>query len=115
MSELVLLGLKGLAGGAFVVLFSLLAKSVQPRMFSGLFAAAPSVAAASLLTVAMLQDQPAVAARSAAGMVAGAVGMSAYCGAALYTMPRLGAWPGTLLPWLAWAVVSFGVYFVFLS
>lgn len=109
-----LLGLKGLAGGLAVVTFSLVTKSLKPKLFSGLFAAAPSVAIASLLMVATVQHEPGAAARSATGMVAGAVGMGAYCGAALYTMPRLGPWPGTLVPWAAWGVASAAVYWLFL-
>ena len=114
MNEFVTLGLKGLAGGLAVVLFALIAKALKPKLFSGLFSAAPSVAIASLAMVAAVQNQPGDAAKSATGMVAGAVGMAAYCGVALYTMPRLGPWPGTLVPWAAWAVVSAAVYGLFL-
>jgi len=114
VNELLTLGIKGLAGGLAVVILSLVAKSLKPKMFSGLFAAAPSVAIASLLMVATVQNDPGAAAKSATGMVAGAVGMGAYCGVALYTMPRLGPWPGTLVPWAAWAVVSGAVYWLLL-
>jgi hypothetical protein len=43
------IGLKAIAGGVLVVLFALLGEGLRPKWFAGLFAAAHSVALASLL------------------------------------------------------------------
>src|SRR5579859_5770747 len=42
------LALKALCGGALVLLFALFAQTLSPKRFAGVFAAAPTVAAASL-------------------------------------------------------------------
>ena len=48
MGDIGVLALRGLAGGALVVVFALIGEVVTPKAFSGLFSAAPSVAFASL-------------------------------------------------------------------
>jgi hypothetical protein len=49
VNSVVLLVVKGLAGGGLVVAFALVGAVVKPKRFAGLFSAAPSVAIASLL------------------------------------------------------------------
>ena len=106
--DLWLLGLKALLAGTFVVLFSLLAEMLQPKMFAGLFAGAPAVAAVSLALTAAAK--PAVAPVAAAGMIAGSVGMIACCAVAALAVSRTNAWIGSALSWASWAVVALGVY-----
>lgn len=109
MTQVVVLFLKMLVGGAFVVVFSLVAEVLRPKSFSGLFAAAPSVAAGSLLITAV-QATPAKAGLASSGMVAGSVGMVAACLAAMLTVPRLGSIWGSVAAWVAWGVVSAAAY-----
>ncbi len=49
MNDIVLLVVRVLAGGTLVVAFAMISDAVKPKMFSGLFSGAPSVATASLL------------------------------------------------------------------
>lgn len=109
MGDLGLLALRGLAGGSLVVVFALIGEAVNPKTFSGLFSAAPSVALASLaLTVAT--EGPSKARQAGIGMVVGAVGMVVCCVLAAIVIPRLHAFWGSLLAWIGWAVVSLGLY-----
>ena len=113
MKEIVLLGVRVLAGGALVVAFSLVSDMLKPKTFAGLFSAAPSVATASLL-VSGLADGAAKDVRYAAGMVAGAIGLVAYGAAAALLVKHLGAAAGSVLAWIAWAMVALGLYWLFL-
>ena len=74
-----------------------------------LVSAAPSVALASLL-VTVLTGGPMKAAVSSRGMIAGAVGMIAYCIAATALVKRCGALGGSILAWVAWVVPAVVVY-----
>jgi uncharacterized membrane protein (GlpM family) len=113
MKDVLLIGIKAAAGGGFVVLFALLSDSLQPKMFAGLFSAAPSIAMASLLITALASGH-AKAAISAQGMVAGAVGMIAYCIAATFLVERFGAVVGSALAWIAWFACAGALYWLFL-
>ncbi|HEX9096150.1 MAG TPA: DUF3147 family protein [Candidatus Dormibacteraeota bacterium] len=110
MSILIVLA-KSLLGGLAVVGFSLLGHAGHPKRFAGLFAAAPSVAVASLaLTVAL--KGPAATVPYAQGMLIGSAGMVAYCLVSLYLIERLHALLGSILAWLAWLAVAGGLYLV---
>lgn len=109
MKTLLELGLRGVAGGLFVVVFALIAEVFKPKMFSGLFSAAPSVALASLLLTGLSMGS-AKASLAATGMIAGALAMVACTAVAAYSVWRLGALRGTALGWLAWLVVALGIY-----
>jgi uncharacterized membrane protein (GlpM family) len=102
------IGLRMLAGGTLVVLFALVGDVLKPKMFAGLFGAAPSVAAASLL-VGALADGTARTSTAGLGMAAGSVGMIAYCVAAIFLVRRLGALVGSVAAWGAWLVVAAAV------
>jgi hypothetical protein len=106
--DLWILGLKTVLAGTSVVLFSLLAEMLRPKMFAGLFAGAPVVAAVSLAITA--GTKPAAAAPAAHGMIAGAVGMIACCALAAIAVSRTNTWIGSALSWASWAVVAFGCY-----
>lgn len=108
MTLLIVLG-KALIGGLAVVGFSLLGQAGHPKRFAGLFAAAPSVAVASLaLTVAF--KGPSATVPYAQGMLIGSAGMLAYCLVSLYLIQRLHALLGSVLAWLAWLLVAGGLY-----
>ena|ERR1700682_3826095 len=101
--------LRALVGGLAVVGFSVLGTAGHPKRFAGLFAAAPSVAVASLaLTVAL--KGPAATVPYAQGMLIGSAGMLAYCLVSLYLIERLHALLGSVLAWLAWLTVAGGLY-----
>jgi hypothetical protein len=111
--QLIAVALKVVAGGALVTGFSALGDLIKPKAFAGLFAAAPSVALASLM-VTVLTTGPAKAAVSSRGMIAGAVGMVAYCTAASVLVKRFGAGVGSVLAWVFWVVPALLVFWFFL-
>jgi hypothetical protein len=111
--QLLAIGFKTLIGGTLVVAFSALGDSLKPKAFAGLFAAAPSVAVASL-AVTVLTSGPSRAAVSSRGMIAGAAGMVAYCIAASALVKRFGAGAGSALAYVFWLVPSVLVYWLFL-
>ena len=96
---------KGVAGGLLVVLFALVAETLAPKRFAGVFAAAPSVALASLAVTVLMKDA-AHARSSCAGMVAGAIGFVVYGLIAPPLMRRWGSIAGAgaaLVGWFAGA------------
>ncbi len=58
MKELPLLVLRAIAGGTFVVLFSLVSAALTPKAFAGMFGAAPAVVANVLITSLGLRRVP---------------------------------------------------------
>src|ERR1700674_821955 len=111
--RVIAVGLKALVGGTLVVAFSALSDTLKPKAFAGLFAAVPSVALASVV-VTVLTSGPAQAAVASRGMIAGAVGMIAYCIAASALVKRFGAGTGSMLAYVFWIVPSVLVYWFFL-
>jgi len=109
MHEIGILALRGLAGGLLVVVFALIAEVVDPKAFAGLFAAAPSVAVASL-AITVITESASKARHSSIGMVVGGIGMAACCVAAVGAIPRLKALWGSVVAVLAWGVVALGLY-----
>lgn len=103
------LALRGLAGGLLVVVFALVAEVVDPKAFAGLFAAAPSVAIASL-AITVISDGASEARQSSIGMVVGGIGMAACCVAAVGAIPRLKALWGSVVAIAGWGVVALGLY-----
>lgn len=107
--SIVLIGLKALVGGLAVVAFSLAGEAGHPKRFAGLFAAAPSVAVASLvITVAAKGGGDAVL--YARGMLIGSAAMIAYSLVSLHLIERLHALAGSILSWAAWLAVAAGLY-----
>src|SRR5690349_4262591 len=101
MSELSILVAKVLLAAFMVALLSHLSSAFKPKLFSGLFAGAPVVAAVSLAIMAA--TKPHAVAVSGWGMVAGALGMVACCIAAALLVPRLGAIGASAAGWAAWS------------
>jgi len=113
VKDIVLLAIRVLTGGALVVAFAMLSDALKPKMFSGLFGAAPSVATASLL-VSGLADGAAKDVKYATGMLAGAVGLAVYSAAAAFAVKHLGGVAGSVVAWVAWLVPAAAVYLVWL-
>lgn len=111
MSDILLLAVRVFAGGTLVVAFAMVSDMLKPKLFAGLFSAAPSVATASLL-VSGLATGAAKDEQYAAGMIAGACGLVFYSLAAALLVEHLGAAAGSVLAWLAWLVPA-GVLFWF--
>ena len=101
---------RAVVGGLAVLAFSALGEAGHPKRFAGLFAAAPSVALASLLIIVLSKGAPATV-PFARGMLIGSAGMVAYCLVSLYLIERLHALLGSLISWLAWFAVAGGIYF----
>ncbi|HEX7265520.1 MAG TPA: DUF3147 family protein [Candidatus Dormibacteraeota bacterium] len=114
MKDVLIVIVKAVAGGAFVALFALLSDALKPKTFSGLFSAAPSIAMASLLVTALATGHLKAAA-AAIGMIAGAIGMVAYCIAASYAVERFGAVAGSALAWVAWLACAGIAYLLILA
>ena len=114
MGQLGLLAVRGLVGGAFVVAFSMLGELLRPKSFAGLFAAAPSVALASLLVTYLAKGEPKVW-TSALGMVAGACAMVAACVVGIDAVKRFRALRGSVAAVAVWCAVAAGLYVVALQ
>ncbi|MFF3919891.1 DUF3147 family protein [Streptomyces sp. NPDC001852] len=114
MKSLLEISLKALAGGLFVVVFALVAETVEPKRLAGVFAAAPSVALAGLiLTVVFKGDHEALDATR--GMLAGALAFTVYCLVDVPALGRLGAKRGSVVALVMWGVVAAAVAFAVAS
>jgi Protein of unknown function (DUF3147) len=100
---------RALAGGVLVVAFSLLGEALRPKSFAGIFAAAPSVALASLIITAVA-DGPTAVALAASGMIVGALAMVAACVVGIDTVKRLHSVKGSLAAVAVWLGVAGGLY-----
>jgi Protein of unknown function (DUF3147) len=108
-SKIVEVLLKALAGGLFVLAFAALAQMITPKRFAGVFSAAPSVALGSLLVTLAFSGMADVAA-AGRGMIAGAVGFTAYCLAAVLLIKVWGVWRGSAAALVVWAAVAAAAY-----
>lgn len=112
MHDVLILAIKGLAGGTLVVAFALLSEGLSPKRFAGLFSAAPAVALAGL-TIVLLDKGAHEAHRNVTGMIAGGVGMMAYAAAVIPLLRRTRAQLAAAMAMAAWfgvaAVVSLPV------
>jgi len=103
--DVLILAIKGLAGGTLVVAFALLSQGLEPKRFAGLFSAAPAVALAGL-TVTLLDKGAHDAHQSAAGMIAGGVGMAVYAAAILPLLRRTRPAAASIAAMGAWTVAA---------
>jgi hypothetical protein len=111
VNDVLVIALKAAAGGGLVVAFALLSDVLQPKSFSGLFSAAPSIAMASLLITALASGHS-KAADAAGGMITGAAGMVGYCIVATVLVERFGSVVGSALAWSAWLAAAAATYTV---
>lgn len=109
MNEVGILALHGLAGGTLVVVFAMISEMLKPKVFAGLFAAAPSVALASL-AITVLTESALKARQASIGMAVGGIGMAACCVIAVTAIPRVRALRGSLAAAGGWVVVALGLY-----
>lgn len=105
MHDVVILMLKGLAGGTLVVAFALLSEGLSPKRFAGLFSAAPAVALAGL-SILVLDKGAHSAHQNSVGMIAGGAGMVAYAGLTVSLLRRMRASRAALAGLSAWVVVA---------
>jgi hypothetical protein len=104
-----------LVGGLMVSTFAVLGDLFKPKSFAGLFAAAPSVALATL-TLAVCVRGEAYTGREARSMVGGAVAFMIYSSGVCWYLSRRGGRPIVVAgAWvLAWACVSALIWAVWL-
>jgi uncharacterized membrane protein (GlpM family) len=98
-------------GGAIVSFFALLGDLLHPKGFAGLFAAAPSVAIATLaLTIAA--EGPAHAALEARSMMAAEIAFIAYAAGCMYFLGvrHTKAAPTSVLLLGVWGLVAGALY-----
>lgn len=103
--DLLILAVKGLAGGTLVVAFALLSEGLSPKRFAGLFSAAPAVAIAGLAIV-LLDKSPHDAHQNAVGMIAGAAGMIAYAAWVVRLLRHSRASMAALVAMAAWLAAA---------
>lgn len=111
MHDIVPIGIKALAGGVFVVAFSLIGEMAAPKRFAGLFSAAPSIALSSLLVVVLVKGS-AEAQRASTGMIVGAIAFVLACGVGVTLIRRFRALRGSLLMCGAWLLLAEAGYLV---
>ena len=99
-----------IVGGIVVSAFATLGDVLRPKSFAGLFGAAPSVALATL-GIAIYQHGAAYAAVQSQTMMAGAVALAVYSIVVCQLLVRacLRALPATMLSFVAWLAVAFGL------
>ncbi|MCK1757188.1 DUF3147 family protein [Bradyrhizobium sp. 137] len=102
--------LRFVAGGIIVSAFAIFGDMLKPKSFAGLLGAAPSVALATL-GIAVVQHGPQYAAAESWTMIYGAVALGCYSLAVCHLLMRfrLAALPATILAFVVWLVVSFGL------
>jgi uncharacterized membrane protein (GlpM family) len=105
----VVLAIKALNGGLFVVAFALVGEVLDPKRFAGLFSAAPSVALANL-SVTIIDKGPGDARQHTIGMLVGAVALVVFCVVARRSVDRFRAAIGSAIACGAWLVVAVGGY-----
>jgi hypothetical protein len=98
-------------GGAIVTLFAFLGDLLHPKGFAGLFAAAPSVAIATL-TLSATTEGPAYAALEARSMIAGEVAFVAYAAGCVYFLGirHTKSAPTAVLLLALWGLVAGALY-----
>lgn len=105
MHDIVILIVKGLAGGALVLAFALLCQGLSPKRFAGLFSAAPSVAIAGL-AITLLDKGSHEARADVRGMIAGAVAMVVFALVVIPLLRRLRAARAAAVALGAWALAA---------
>lgn len=102
-----------LVGGAVVSLFAMLGDILRPKSFAGLFAAAPSIALATV-SLTIHKEGKLYAALEGRSMLLGAAAFLIYAALASYILRRrrLSALASALAVMPVWFGLSFGLWFV---
>ena len=103
------IAIKALLGGTMVTLFAVIGHLLRPKWFAGLFAAAPSVAVASL-AVTVVDKGHHDAALAAYAMVFGAVGFVAFSTCVRPLLTKTNALAASSISCVIWIVVAVGSY-----
>lgn len=100
-------------GGLVVSAFALLGDLLKPKSFAGLFAAAPSVALATMV-LTVLEDGKKFVSMEARSMLVGAVAFALYAltVSRLLIRGRRNVLPVTVLAMVLWFVCAFGLFFM---
>ena len=104
---------KGLVGGTVVCGFALIGELLRPRGLAGMFAAAPSVALASL-AVTSIATGAGSSASQATAMVAGSAALFVYCLVGIESVKRFGGMVGAIAAMAPWLAVAVGLWAVVL-
>jgi hypothetical protein len=113
VSPLLILAAKAVVGGTVVCAFAAIGELLRPRGLAGIFAAAPSVALASL-AVASAATGPGSAASQATAMVAGAGALAVCCLVGIESVKRFGGLQGSIAAMVPWLAVAIGLWAVML-
>ncbi len=108
---ILLLLVKFLVGGSLVVAFALICDMIHPHYAAGIFAAAPSIALASL-GIGFISEGGVTVQQEAIGMAVGACAMIVYVLVAEPTIKRTNSLVGSLATIVIWLAVGIGGYFV---
>ena len=102
-------------GGLVVSLFAAFGDAVKPKSFAGLFAAAPSVAMATIGLTIMTEGKLFVAAE-ARSMIFGALALFLYVAAAIRLMMKykLDAAPAAISALAVWMICALGTWYALL-
>jgi Protein of unknown function (DUF3147) len=105
--------LRFIVGGLIVSLFAIIGDVVKPRTFAGLFAAAPSVALATL-SLTVWTEGELYAAAEARSMIVGALALFVYAIVVIRLIMnyKLHAASATICALPAWLVCSLGMWFL---
>jgi hypothetical protein len=98
-------------GGAVVAAFAVLSDCLAPKRFAGLFAAAPSVALASL-ALAFARAGSGYVALEGRSMIAGALALIVYA-AILSRLLATRRWHpvvASVTAWIIWLAIAFGIW-----
>lgn len=103
--------LRFVLGGAVVSMFAAIAEVFEPKSFSGLFGAAPSVAITTL-TLTYLSNGAGATATAARWMLVATPAMLAYstCCVAACRRKRIPVWPAAIGAWGVWLAIALGLY-----
>jgi len=102
-------GLRFLAGGIAVSAFAALGDALRPKSFAGLFAAAPSIALATLVLTVSQKGAPFVA-MEGRSMIVGAFALAAYSWTVCVLLKKflLSSWTATMAALIVWFAVALG-------
>ena len=103
-------GLRFLAGGIAVSAFAALGDALRPKSFAGLFAAAPSIALATLVLTVSQKGAPFVA-MEGRSMIVGAFALAAYSWTVCVLLKKflLSSWAATMAALIVWFAIALAV------
>lgn len=111
MKDVLLVAIRALLGGTLVVAFSLLGEILRPKSFAGIFAAAPSIALASLIVLGLVEGSAALV-LAASGMIVGAIAFAVALLVGIDSVKRFRSLKGSLAVIGVWLLAAGGLYAV---